>query len=72
VQFKIKLQCINYELIIVMAYPIAGGPVGIRLRQGIIDDVQRKAAGGYISMGKKAFFVFYVCHRITNKANLVF
>jgi hypothetical protein len=59
-QFKIKLQCINYEFIIFMAYPIAGGLVGIRLRQGIIDDVQSKAARGCISMGKKAFFVFYV------------
>jgi hypothetical protein len=43
-----------------MAYPIAGGLVWIRLRQCIIDDVQSKAARRYISMGKKAFFVFYV------------
>lgn len=59
-QFKIKLQCINYKLIIIMAYPIAGGLVWIRLRQCRIDDVQSKAAHRYISMGEKAFFVFYV------------
>jgi hypothetical protein len=56
-QFKIKLQCINYEFIIFLAYAISGGPVWIRLRQGIVDDVQSKAARRCISMGKKAFFV---------------
>ena len=70
-QFKIKRQCINYELIIIIAYQISGGPVCIRLRQRIIDDVQRKAARRYISMGKKAFFVFYEWHGLLTNNSVI-